>query len=117
MARVLVVEDDRAMREVVLMVLSDEGHEVLAAPNGAVALAFADEHPPDVIVLDYAMPVCDGPAFAAAYRRRPGRHAPIILLTATNDLQQRAGEVEADGALGKPFELDELLALVARHAA
>lgn len=117
MPRVLVVEDDAAIRETVLLALLDEGYDVQAAPDGRVALAFAAEHPPDVILLDYAMPVCDGPAFAAAYRRTPGPHAPIVLVTATHELDRRARDVRADGALGKPFDLDELLALVGRYSA
>ena len=87
-----------------------------AAPDGRVALAITAEHPPDVILLDYTMPVCDGPTFAAAYRRQPGPHAPIVLITAARDLDCRAREVRADDCLGKPFDLDELLALVDRHA-
>ena len=113
----LVVDDDAGIRGVMQAALTDEGHDVLAAPDGRVALAFAAEHPPDVILLDYSMPVCDGPAFAAAYRRQLGPHAPIVLITAAHDLGRRAREVRAEGALGKPFDLDDLLALVDRHAA
>ena len=115
--RVLVVDDDPDIREFVLMVLVDEGYDVLAAPNGRVALAFAAEHPPDVILLDYSMPVCDGPQFAAAYRRGPAPHAPIVLVTASHEAQRRAQEVRADSYLGKPFDIERLLDLVARHAA
>jgi CheY-like chemotaxis protein len=115
--RVLVVDDDPGIRDVVLAALVDEGYDVLAAPDGRVALRFAADHPPDVILLDYTMPVCDGPCFAAAYRSEPGPHAPIVLVTASRELDDRAREVRADGALGKPFDLDALLDLVARHAA
>ena len=113
----LVVDDDPGIRGVLTEALSDEGYDVLAAPNGQVALDFAAAHPPDVILLDYAMPVCDGPAFAAAYRQGPGPHAPIVLLTASHEVQRRAEAVRADDSLGKPFELDDLLDLVARYAA
>ncbi len=114
---VLVVDDDPGIRDVLLMALSDEGYDVLVAPNGQVALRFAAEQPPDVILLDYAMPVCDGPTFAAAYRGQPPPHAPIVLVTASHEAQRRAQEVRADDYLGKPFDLDHLLDLVARHAA
>ena len=113
----LVVDDDPGIRDVMLDTLSDEGYDVLAAPNGQVALQFAAEHPPDVILLDYQMPVCDGPTFAAAYRRQPPPHAPIVLLTASHEAKRRAEEVRADAWLGKPFELDALFDLVARYAA
>ena len=58
--RVLVVDDHAASRGFLLLALSDEGYEVLAAPDGWVALAFAAEHAPDVVLLDYNMPGCDG---------------------------------------------------------
>ena len=115
--RVLVVDDDPGIREVVLMALSDEGYDVLAAPNGWVALAFAAEHPPDVILLDYSMPVCDGPTFAAAYRQGPAPHAPIVLVTASHEVRRRAEEARTGDCLGKPFDLDRLLDVVARYAA
>ena len=115
--RVLVVDDDPGIRGVLIEALSDEGYDVLAAPDGRVALAFAAEHPPSVILLDYAMPVCDGPTFVATYRGGPAPHAPIVLVTASHEAKRRAAEVRADDWLGKPFELDDLLDLVARYAA
>ena len=115
--RVLVVDDDSDIRDLVFMVLVDEGYDVLLAPDGQVALHFASEHPPDVILLDYNMPVCDGPTFAAAYRRQPPPHAPIVLVTASHEAARRAAEVRADDFLGKPFELPRLLDLVQRYAA
>ena len=98
------------------MAPTDEGYDALAAPNGRVALEVDAEHPPSIILLDYSMPVYDGPTFAAAYRRTRGLHAPIVLVTASHEAQRRAEEVRADDYLGKPFDLDALLDLVARHA-
>ena len=115
--RVLVVDDDPGIRAFLHIVLADEGYDVREAPDGQVALACAADHPPDVILLDYTMPVCSGPAFAAAYRAAPGPHAPILLVTASHEAARRAEQVRADGCLGKPFNLDRLLELVARHAA
>jgi CheY-like chemotaxis protein len=57
----------------------------------------------------------DGWAIADAYRRRPGPHAPIVVLTAAQDAAARAAQINADGYLGKPFELDDLLNVVARY--
>ncbi len=115
--RVPVVEDDPAIREMLLLALSDEGYAVLAASDGLVALAFAIEHPPAVVLLDYNMPHCDARCFLDGYRAQPGPHAPVVLVTAARDAKQRAAEVGADAWLGKPFELDTLLDLVARYAA
>jgi CheY-like chemotaxis protein len=114
---VLIVDDDPGIRDFLIMVLSDEGYDVLAAPDGRVALDFAAEHRPDVILLDYTMPVCDGPQFAAAYRRHPAPRAPIVLVTASHEARRRAEEVHADAFLGKPFDLTHVLDLVQRYTA
>ncbi len=58
--RVLVVGDHAASRGFLLLALSDEGYEVLAAPDGRVALAFAAEHAPNLVLLDYNMSGSDG---------------------------------------------------------
>jgi CheY-like chemotaxis protein len=113
----LVVEDEDEIRALVSMALGDEGYEVLAAANGAAALerlAQPGTAPPDLILLDLRMPVMDGWAFAEAYRRLPGPHAPMVAVTASRDVAASAAQIQADGFLSKPFELDDLLATVAR---
>jgi CheY-like chemotaxis protein len=115
--RVLVVDDDPDIRDLLVLVLSDEGYEALAAPDGRAALAVAAEQAPALVLLDYNMPVCDAPAFVATYRRRPPPHAPIVVMTAAHNVERRAAEVGADAWLGKPFELGALLDVVARYAA
>ena len=117
MPRVLVVDDDPHIREVVLFALADEGYDVLAASDGRVGLTFAAEHAPDVVLLDYNMPGCDGRCLLEGYRALPGPRTPVVLVTAARDARRRAAEVGADAHLGKPFELDALLDLVARYAA
>jgi CheY-like chemotaxis protein len=61
------------------------------------------------------MPVMDGWEFARRYRARPEPHAPIVVLTAARDAADRAAEIQADGHLGKPFDVDDLLTLVSHH--
>lgn len=114
-ARVLVVDDDADIREAVELALSDEGYEVVAAPDGATALDLAAESPPALILLDLRMPVMDGSEFVRAYRRQPGPHASIVVLTAAYDAAGGAAEIQADGYLEKPFGLDELLETVGRY--
>ncbi len=114
--RVLVVDDDEAISEFVSWVLADEGHEVVTAANGALALRALERVCPDVILLDMRMPVMDGWEFARAYRAVWDRLAPIVVVTAAQDAAQRAREVEADGYLGKPFDVDDLIATVQRFA-
>src|SRR5947208_1289034 len=114
-SRILVVDDDDSIRSFVELALGSEGYGVVTAPNGARALVLATERHPDLILLDMRMPVMDGWAFARAYRGQDGPHAPIVVITAATDAGGRAAEIDADGFLGKPFDLDELLALVARY--
>lgn len=113
---ILVVDDDASIRELIRMALVDEGYEVQVATHGAAALEVIGRARPRVILLDMRMPVMDGWEFARAYREAPGPHAPIIVLTAARDAAQRATEINAEGFLGKPFDLNELLVLVAKHA-
>ena len=115
MPQILVVEDDDAIRGLVSDVLRDDGYDVREATNGVEALERLREERPDLIVLDLMMPVMDGWAFAQAYRKQPGPHAPIVVLTAAQDAASRAAQIQADDYLGKPFELDDLLNIVARH--
>ena len=113
--RVLVVEDDLEIREFVAMVLAAEGYRVATANNGQVALDELGRGPFDLILLDMRMPVMDGWSFARVYRDSGGPHAPIVVLTAAHDAADRAKQVHADGYLGKPFEIEDLLAVVAGH--
>lgn len=112
--KVLVVDDDETISEFVVWVLSDDGHEVMSATNGMAAFQKLEQFEPDVILLDMRMPVMDGWQFARRYRDESTSPAPIVVLTAAQDVAQRAGEIKADGYLGKPFDLDELLTVVGR---
>jgi CheY-like chemotaxis protein len=114
--RILVVEDDPALRSLTEAVLGDAGYEPLTASNGAEALDILAAHQVQLILLDMRMPVMDGWAFAKAYRARPGPFAPIVVLTAAHDAQKRATEVQAAGWIAKPFDLDHLVATVGRLA-
>jgi CheY-like chemotaxis protein len=115
-ARILVVEDDDNIRELVDLVLSGAGYEVHTASDGAAALQVVGTTPPDLVLLDMRMPVMDGWEFARRYRARPEPPAPIVVLTAARDAAQRAQEIHATGYLGKPFNVQELLTLVGLHA-
>jgi CheY-like chemotaxis protein len=110
--RILVVEDDHAIRDFVEMALLDEGYVVATASDGAAALAIVGPFQPHLILLDMRMPIVDGPQFAAAYRQLPGQNARIVVFTATKNAASVAETVAADGVLAKPFSLDDLLALI-----
>lgn len=115
-ACVLVVEDDDNIRELVDVILSGAGYEVFTASDGAAALQLLGSTRPDLVLLDMRMPIMDGWEFARRYRARPEPHAPIVVLTAARDAAARAAEIHANGYLGKPFNIGELLTLVSHHA-
>ena len=116
--RVLVVDDDTAIRSLLDAVLTDEGHQVRTAVNGAAALDALRTYPADVILLDVDMPVMDGITFAERYREScpAAEEAPIIVITAGGDAPARARQLAAADFAGKPFDLDELSRAVARLA-
>jgi CheY-like chemotaxis protein len=115
--RVLVVDDDAAIRDLIVAALTGEGYGALAAPTARDALQLAADSPPDLILLDLTMPIMDGRAFAQAYRRAPGTKAPIIALTALQgvDAAAAAEQMGASGFLTKPFDLQALLSLIDHH--
>src|SRR4249919_1217256 len=109
MPRVLVIDDDPSIRQVVGFVLTDEGYLVDEAPDGEVALEAIGRQHPDVILLDMKMPVMDGWEFARRYRELYNHRAPIVVVTAAQDAAQRGADVGADDFLAKPFDLDALV--------
>ena len=112
--RILIVDDDDSIRELVELVLSDRGYEVLTAADGQTALSLAASTAPALILLDMRMPVMDGWAFASAYHARPGPHAPIVVVTAARDASASAAQIAADAWIAKPFDLEALASLVRR---
>jgi CheY-like chemotaxis protein len=113
----LVVEDDSDLVSLMELVLTDAGYRVRTAPEGAAALARVAEEMPGLILLDMRMPGMNGWEFAREFRARYGRAAPIVVVTAAENARARAAEVEAEEWLSKPFEIDDVLRIVARHAA
>ncbi len=116
---ILVVEDDEAIRRVVALALADQGYGVAVAPDGRAALERLQYHRPRLILLDMRMPVLNGWELARRYRAGPGPHAPIVCVTAAADAAEaaaRGAQIGAAASLGKPFDLDDLLALVDRYA-
>jgi len=110
-SRVLVADDDRAIREALVRVLELEGYVVTSATDGAGALRLIDDDKPDVVVLDVMMPGVDGLTVCKVVRADKNR-VPILMLTARTETSDRVAGLDAgaDDYLPKPFELDELLA-------
>ncbi len=109
--RVLIVDDDPTIRELVGEVLADAGHEVVGAPDGTVALDLAERQRPALILLDVCLPCMSAEEFAQAYRRRPGPRAPIIVFTA-GDGAAHTARIGAVGYLPKPFDIEQLVEIV-----
>jgi len=98
------------------IILSDVGYRVRTAAEGGAALDRVAEEMPALVLLDMRMPGMNGWDFAREFRRRHGRSAPLVVVTAAEDARARAEEIGADGWLAKPFDLDDVIAAVARHA-
>lgn len=114
--RVLVIDDDPSIRQVIGCVLTDEGYQVDEAGDGESALMAIERRQPNVILLDMKMPGMDGWEFVSRYRRRHDPPAPIVAVMAAQDAGTHGTEVRADGYLSKPFDLDELVARLAAVA-
>ncbi|MBI3966295.1 MAG: response regulator [Chloroflexi bacterium] len=110
----MVVDDDQDILSMVSAILSDEGYDVVTAEHGQAALAALAASEPQVILLDMNMPVMNGWEFTNAYRQMPGQQAPIVVFTASGMAERTAKEIGADGFVGKPFDLDELLEVLDR---
>jgi two-component system response regulator MprA len=108
---VLVVDDDRAVRESLVRALELEGYSVRAASDGAKALDAIKNEPPDVLVLDVMMPAVDGLTVCRVLRAEKNK-VPILMLTARTETSDRVAGLDAgaDDYLPKPFALEELLA-------
>jgi two-component system chemotaxis response regulator CheY len=113
---VLIIDDDASILEMVSEVLVSEGYKTLGARDGKEALGVLERARPHVILLDMRMPVMDGWAFASALRKRGQQAPPVIVMTAAEDARRWAAEISAQGYLEKPFDLDDLLAVVKRFA-
>ncbi len=110
--RILVVDDERAVRESLRRALQLEGYEVELAEDGADALAKLNGGgTPDAVILDVLMPTIDGLEVCRRIRRE-GNAVPVLMLTARAEVESRVAGLDAgaDDYLPKPFALEELLA-------
>jgi two-component system response regulator MprA len=111
--RILVVDDERKVRDAVDRALRQEGHDVQLAPDGRAALDAMASARPDALVLDLLMPRVDGLEVCRRLRAA-GDRTPVLVLTARDAIADRVRGLDAgaDDYLVKPFALDELLARV-----
>ncbi|MFP2930275.1 response regulator [Pyxidicoccus sp. 3LG] len=116
--KVMVIEDDREIREALLELLEDHGCEVVGASNGERALAYlkSTDSLPCLILLDLMMPVMDGHAFREAQFQDPVlAKIPVVVVSAYRDVQANAEKLKAATYIKKPPKLEELTSAIAQH--
>lgn len=113
---ILVVDDDREIRDSVREVLEEEGFEVVTARNGEEALAYLRSSlPPGFILLDLSMPVMDGQTFCEEKQKDPALVTiPVVVFSAAAGLAEKVRSMSVAGALRKPLRLEELIATAKR---
>lgn len=114
--RILVVEDDSDLRNIVRLQLSSVGYEIIEAENGAMGYEIIQELRPDCVILDLMMPVMDGFGFLKRVRSSLAlQDVPVLILTASEDERNRTRgfQYQADAYMSKPYDLQELTDVVA----
>lgn len=113
--KVLVVEDDRAIRDMIVATLAESGYAVAAARNGAEGLERCRGFAPDVVVLDLMMPDVDGIEFLKQ-RGTVGCDAPVVLMSAAFHRKTLPPDVQVEAFIEKPFVMEKFLDTVAAYA-
>lgn len=115
--RVVVIDDDRSMRELVALHLRNDGYEVSVAEDAVAGGHMVLSKSPDLIICDIEMPYLNGLEFVAALKTHPTtKGIPVVVLTARDDAEEKAATVGAAAYLRKPLLADKLLRVVARYA-
>ena len=117
--RILVIEDDKDIRDTIVYVLEEEQYEVIASDNARILKKLSDVEP-DLILLDNWLTDwtsdANGQQLSKELKNDPATsHIPIIIISAVNNLREIAEAGEANGYLKKPFDLTELVDIVKKH--
>ena len=117
MKRVLIVEDEEAVRELEKFILEQQGYEVMEARDGLEGLAKAEFRRPDLILLDLMMPDVSGGRMFDEMKRHPTTSGiPIVVVTGKPDAHEMFDdEIGPDNVIMKPFEADTLLGRIKAH--
>lgn len=113
--RILVIDDDPAIGDVLQLMLEDAGYEVEIQMNGQ-AVQYMQEPFPDLLFLDIRVSGTDGRNICHFLKSQPAtRYIPIVLLSAHQDIQRIAREAGADDFLAKPFAMEDVLSLATTY--
>ena len=114
--RILLVEDDFDVREALAETLREEGYQMDCACDGQEAMAYLNNGgSPGLILLDLMMPRMNGTEFRLAQKADPRFcHFPVVLLSADGRMEEKARQLQTDGAVRKPIDLNELLRTIQR---
>lgn len=111
--KILVVDDDESILDAVALILRDEGYEVRATSKGEEACVVADSYTPDIILLDVLMSGVDGRNICKKLKfEEKTKNVPIIMISAHPSAHEDVFEYGADKFLAKPFDANDLLALI-----
>jgi CheY-like chemotaxis protein len=116
--KILIADDDADILEALTLILEEDGYAVETTSDGAKlsALGTLEHDLPDLLLLDIWMSGCNGREMCQLLKHQPQtRTLPIILFSANRETEQIAQEAGADAFIEKPFDLDDLLAVVARY--
>lgn len=114
---ILVVEDDPQVARLIALVLLRNGYESKIVADGQSALVEAREKLPAMIFADLTIKGMGGDELCNVLKREPAtREIPYIVVSGDRDIAEKARSCGADGYMGKPFEFDELIRLVKKHA-
>jgi len=118
-SRILVVEDESGVADLIDAVLTGEGYTVAVARDGAQGLMLARDWHPDLILMDVMLPGVDGGTITRRLKSEaPTADIPIVAMSAGRTIRDHAGELDdADAVLAKPFDIEALLTAVAFHLA
>ena len=117
--KILVVDDDQAIREVIMMILEIEGYHVLGLNNGRGVVDTVHQTRPDIVLLDVQLGDSDGRDICRELKGQPAtQEIPVIIISANHGWSAlHEKQCNADGFLAKPFDLTELVNQVRRFAA
>jgi DNA-binding response OmpR family regulator len=114
--KLLVIEDNRDIEEIMDFILKDDGHEVVSCPDGS-SLDLLDTIKPDVILMDDKLAEVRGSALCLQLKNNDAtKGIPVILTSAMPDLPNTAIKCNADAYLEKPFNIDSLIEIIKRFA-